>query len=790
MTMTLTKINGSKVTMDVQQSISNSEIFALSEFLETNFKRCIPVPLVKGTKMPYGGFKYNYEEVSDEQLWKKWKDIGMTLVENGDADLGMTLREGIIVIDFDDKEQGEIVMDVDGFKSTPCVESKKGFHFYFKVTEECSDWTTMVRPYKDGIDIDVLCKTATGTGSMIVMPPSADKKWIRHIGQFDIQPLPSNYVEFHNAMLKSSKTTKKNGKKSLSPKESVELEKLTKAVMGLSDKRAEDYEDWRNICWAINNVACENDFEQDGHDLIHDFSKKCATKYNERAVDRFIRYAKYKVDGLSMGTIMKFLKRDNRAVFDEVTGVKTVQIKGYAIDDTVEDTIDIFDGVTDRPYDFVKEIFERTRFKIRHPICYCEETPEGDIVMRSDDKFKKAYVNLYCKKWVKINGNLVEAIEPFIKHWYADPHIRTYEKMEMFPPPLKCPKKVYNLWNGFAAERMTCQSSGNVTPFLDLIELCVNHDQNGKDYLIKWLAQLIQEPGKIVGTAPVIRGVQGTGKNTLWDDTMKLIIGSDKFYQTSNPTQHLFSRFSSGRFRRFLICVDETKAKDSIANSEDMKNAIVSKTYQHEIKGVDPLTCSNYNRFSFLSNRDAPIVIEDGDRRYFVFTMSGERFADKTYWDNYYNYIQDESNLVAIYEYLKGIDISGVNWISDRPITDAYRDIQSKYVGVVNQFLLNVIKVAKGNEIKKSSTQWYTVFESWCENNKKVNYPSICDIGIKFGKLGEDPTSGIVRTKNSQTCYIIDTRMLGKYFERRGLTNIDFHFSTLPFMKEYDIRED
>jgi hypothetical protein len=365
--------------------------------------------------------------------------------------------------------------------------------------------------------------------------------------------------------------------------------------------------------------------------------------------------------------------------------------------------------------------------------------------------------------------------------------------MEMYPPPMKCPPKVYNLWNGFAVERMKVKSSGNVEPFLKHIKLCVNHDANGEIYLIKWLAQLIQQPGKIVGTAPVVRGSQGTGKNALWDDTMRLLLGDDKFYQTANPTQKLFSRFSNGRFRRFLICVDETKSKDSIANSEDMKNAITSKTYEHEIKGIDPMTCLNHNRFVFISNNDYPVKIEEGDRRYFIFTMSGEMFADKAYFDAYYEYIENESNLKAIHEYLMGIDISNVNWISDRPITSAYKDIQTLYIDLVYQFLINVVLVVQDAKVQYSSSDWHKRFSKWCFNNEKGKNTKgesfvvpIDEVrfGIKMGRLAEDVMSGVVKSKSSSTIYTIDTMKLKEYFDKRKILDLDYHFTVLPFMAQ------
>jgi hypothetical protein len=120
----------------------------------------------------------------------------------------------------------------------------------------------------------------------------------------------------------------------------------------------------------------------------------------------------------------------------------------------------------------------------------------------------------------------------FITKWIDDEDIRTYKKMDLYPPPLVCPEGVYNLWNGFSIERSKAVSSGNIAPFIEYINYIVNKDEKCFDYFVKWIAAIFQSPGKICGTAGILRGEQGSGKSILCDLLMEkdLFITAETLY--------------------------------------------------------------------------------------------------------------------------------------------------------------------------------------------------------------------------------------------------------------------
>ena len=54
----------------------------------------------------------------------------------------------------------------------------------------------------------------------------------------------------------------------------VQFQVLRQAVLGLQDTRAEGYEDWFKVVCGIRNISSSNYYEDNGHELIHQFSEK------------------------------------------------------------------------------------------------------------------------------------------------------------------------------------------------------------------------------------------------------------------------------------------------------------------------------------------------------------------------------------------------------------------------------------------------------------------------------------------------------------------------------------
>ena len=444
---------------------------------------------------------------------------------------------------------------------------------------------------------------------------------------------------------------------------------VTSLIDLLSLERADNYEQWMRVGWCLHNID-ENLLSQ----WISFSEKSCKFKTGE--CEKLWRTMKD--DGLNIGSLHKWAKDDSPLGYLELISKEKCK-------DNIVDIDDIRNSPTFYTYEFVKNIFEKTHAKIMIPILYIE-LYDDNYNLRDETSLKKAYRNIYCVKFYENKkGDTVSEKNSFINTWLDDSKIRTYRAMTFQPPPLQSNNKDLNLWRGFAIDNKESKSSANITPFIEHTKLLAGNNDKAHEYFIKWMAQLIQEPGKLTGIALIFLSEEGAGKNLFWDGFAK-IIGSEYYFETANPEKDLFSRFSNGRKNKLLIDIDEANSKDTFANSELLKNMITSEHFNYEQKGLDPIKLPNFARLIFTTNNILCAKITDNTRRYVIFETSNTKIGDQKYFNDLFNYFNDISNQKAIIEYLRCIDIN-INWIQDRPLTDTYMALRSICADPIMKFL-------------------------------------------------------------------------------------------------------
>ncbi|KAL3141885.1 hypothetical protein ABBQ32_004546 [Trebouxia sp. C0010 RCD-2024] len=130
----------------------------------------------------------------------------------------------------------------------------------------------------------------------------------------------------------------------------VQFQVLRQAVLGLQDSRAEGYEDWFKVVCGIRNISSSNNYEDNGHELIHQFSQKCAVRYNADEVNKSLSSLsiKGKGRGIGFGSLKHWLKEDNPMLHQQL----------FELQDKVENAI-ASGGVRALFYKFTGTIWER-----------------------------------------------------------------------------------------------------------------------------------------------------------------------------------------------------------------------------------------------------------------------------------------------------------------------------------------------------------------------------------------------------------------------------------------------
>lgn len=223
----------------------------------------------------------------------------------------------------------------------------------------------------------------------------------------------------------------------------------------------------------------------------------------------------------------------------------------------------------------------------------------------------------------------------------------------VFDPSAKASANYWNLWSGFAVE----PTQGDIAPFIKLTSVVTNHDRRSIEYLLDYLAHMVQKPEQIPGVAIVFKGVAGGGKGT-WVSTVGKLCPAHYTHLTDT---NLLTGDFNGHFMKTLVCfADEVTWGGDKQAENKLKGMITEKERMINDKNKTAITVRNFLRLFFASNDDWVVPVMEGDRRYFVNHISPElkgKVQPGEFFDLYDKWLNN-GGLEKIFGFLKRRDIS------------------------------------------------------------------------------------------------------------------------------------
>jgi hypothetical protein len=562
----------------------------------------------------------------------------------------------------------------------------------------------------------------------------------------------SRYTVAGNKLIEESTPPSKLRNHEIAQIESTDHQQVIDLVDILKYDRANDYNSWIRVGFCLHNIS---------DTLLPtwiEFSER-SSKFTEGECET--RWQSMRDRGLTIYSLHAWAREDSPAEYQNI-------IEKYK--DPIPKTFKhLISGQYQYNYHEAKEIFESRCFKVYNPICYVEETPT-DIIIRDGRKLGCTYQNVYIPG---PDGKL-----SFIKEWIGDPAIRTYDKIAFLPPPEVCSQDIYNQWKGFDIDAINSPSSENVEPFLRHIRILAGHHQESINYMIQYLAQLVQYPGKMPGVAIVLVSEEGAGKN-IFLQCLFDILGPQYYYETANPQKDLFDRFCNGRKHKLMINIDEAKAKDTFTNSDLLKNMITSDKFNYEQKGMDPIQLQNFARIIFTTNNDMCVKVTEQDRRYAILQASSEVKGNKDYFDKFVKYMHDITNQKAIMSYLRSQDISSFNFQTSRPKTQLYKTLQSMCSNPLLRFFEYIwMQNHTKTEYIITANMLLDIFYKFLQDELKLSGDTIrvwnrTMFGSKISEYAKKPETGITKKTNygrdKLNAYSFEMYKLHEYLKTVGV---------------------
>lgn len=369
---------------------------------------------------------------------------------------------------------------------------------------------------------------------------------------------------------------------------------------------------------------------------------------------------------------------------------------------------------TEQKYKAMKSYFELYHFKLNNPFAYAKIINSDDVVMR----YNKNSFRDYCDN-MEINPEM-----SFTSKWFKDPNIKSYDTMDFIPYGVTCPSNVFNLFTGFDIEKERTKITHSFDNILETVKLNAGDNDKTYNYLINYLAHLIQYPGILPEVSLVIIGEQGTGKSSLWENIGDKLLGKKYALQSSNADD-IIGKFNVNK-NKLLVVMEETESKNTFTSCSQIKTLITQPTKFFENKGKDKFAVRNCGRYIFISNNQTPVKIEQSDRRFMVTECSNRHIQDKVFFGKVNDEWNDPLAVRGFYDFLMNHDISKFNPSRDRVITEVYDDMKSVTIPYIARWLeqkyydYNIIYGSKNPtwaslEKQKKAIDLFNSFKKWLE---------------------------------------------------------------------------
>ncbi len=237
-----------------------------------------------------------------------------------------------------------------------------------------------------------------------------------------------------------------------------------------------------------------------------------------------------------------------------------------------------------------------------------------------------------------------------ISDFWISPKTVVYKGTAFTPKPSS--PAALNFWVGPIAPDAT----GNAAViFNHLLKVICDDDPVSFDYLIDYLAHMIQKPAEKPGVMIVMLGRQGTGKGMFFN-----LLRAIWPYTTLQVTdvEHVIGRFNACLERKYAVCMDEALFVGDRKALDRLKSLITETHINIEQKFQPARSIGSVHRFFAASNHGHFARVEVDDRRFVFLRVSDVYRQNTNYFAQLVAAISDPGTIGAFVHHLQNIDLT------------------------------------------------------------------------------------------------------------------------------------
>ena len=356
--------------------------------------------------------------------------------------------------------------------------------------------------------------------------------------------------------------------------------------------------------------------------------------------------------------------------------------------------IPITNDLSIRNYNYMKTNFEKEYHYIQSQCIYLN----GDIEY-SESHLSSALTNWEC--WCIKEQKYV----PFFKKWLKDINRNDYKNTVFVPFSSKVKGstfkndaekegKNYNLFKGFRSELI----AESFTPswFTDYLNSVFLIDSE-REYVLKYIAHLIQCPEVRPDSCLIFKGLEGSGKDTIIN-IIKKLIGYD-YVHCCQDLDSIFGNFNSNLSNKLVVQLNEIDQRSFISHKEAIKDYVTREKTTINQKNIKSRDEQNYVRLFLFSNNTTPICLDASNRRFILIEQNHALKGNTAYWNSFYDILNDQKNINNLYTYLMNINLTDFD---PKQIIQTKESLRVKAIGVqpVLKYLFKICETPKDIEIE------------------------------------------------------------------------------------------
>jgi hypothetical protein len=272
---------------------------------------------------------------------------------------------------------------------------------------------------------------------------------------------------------------------------------------------------------------------------------------------------------------------------------------------------------------------------------------------------KQDFKTVLGGRWVEIansgNGKRRSAADA----WLDAPERREYRGLQYCPNKVGLKPNHLNLWTGWGD---VTPAPGDCSIVIDhILQVVADGDQAKGEFLLNWLADILQNPTRKPGVCVVLRGRQGCGKTVVGAIARKLL--GPRNVLTVNEKDRLLGRFNSSVMNKILLVGEEMLFAGDHATIDKLKHLITGQTLPIEFKFGDALEIDSHHRLLLTSNHEQVIQAAGEERRFIIYDVSDGRRGDTDYFGKLYSVAdgRDDATAAAFMKFLLDRDLTSSN---------------------------------------------------------------------------------------------------------------------------------